>query len=409
MAIKLRSLLFAALFLGLGFLGFRALSALKPRPEPATAEESIYRVRVVAAHAAARRPLLSVVGDVEARDYAKLTSPVAADVLRVPVTEGQIVRRGERVVELDLRDLLLTRQLDEAAIEDAEAQLEGVLRDERNDRRLLVDRADLLSLAADNMGRDRRLLDAGVIPQSQFDQTREAHLQRKLDYRSAQGRIDEYATQKSRLQVAAKRARAQLEKTKVAIEYARVRAPFAAKIARVKTAAGARVAAGEPLVELFNVDSMRLVAALPREHAANLRAQAAVSARIKGADADLSLTLSGFAPVANPGQGSVDAYFDLPPGLWVVGDKHEIDVALPPVANAFALPFETLYDEGKIYRIDSDRRARAVSCKILGLTAGEDSAVEVALLDCPRLVDGEKIVATRVPNLVEGALLQALD
>ena len=74
---------------------------------------------------------------------------------------------------------------------------------------------------------------------------------------------------------------------------------------------------------------------------------------------------------------------------------------LPPAENAVALPFDALYSDSRIYTIDAESRARGLDCQRAGVV--REGGQALALMKCPGLKTGDMVVATRLPNLVEGA------
>ena len=445
-----------SLLLALAFLGFFAVVARgiiqsKPEPQPAKAREPVFSVRAVPALPETRAPSVFLIGETEARNYAVLTAPLETEALAVPVREGDLVTRGHRLAVLDLRDQNLDikdrelqNQLQQADLkdiqvqiaalsvnlqtnsEDIQVQLRAMEADRQSDQKRLADMNRLLQLAEDELARAQSLNERGVIPKTQVEENQRALLSRRLERQAVQARVEKYDSDKrllevrqrglnenfnsetQRLQVRDAQIRAQLEQTRlnlerarVAYERAQVRAPFSGRVARVHASAGSRVARGAPLVEIFDPASVRLRASVPNQYLIALRAGNKTRARLKINGESITLTSFRIAPVTEPGRGAADVYFDLPAREWVLGATHEFAMELPPAENAVALPFDALYSDSRIYKIDSESRARGLTCKRVGIA--RESGEALALMECPGLRPGDMVVATRLPNLVEGA------
>ena len=446
------SLLLALLFLGFFAAVARVIIQNKPEPKPVQRREPVFSVRAVPAVPETRAPSVFLIGETEARDYAVLTSPLDTEALAVPVREGDSVTRGDRLALLDLRDQdldLQERELQgrlqradlqdiqvqaaalsvnlETNLEDVQVQIQALQADRQSDQTRLADMNRLLKISEDELARARSLSSSGVVPRNQVEENERALLGRRLERQAVQARVEKYDSderllkvrerglrekydsESERLRVRESQIRAQLEQTRLALERARVayeraqvRAPFSGRVARVHASAGSRVARGAPLVEIFDPDSVRLRASVPNQYLPNLRRGGnETRARLK-ADGE-TVTLSSFriAPLTEPGRGSADVYFDLPRREWVLGATHEFAMDLPPAENAVALPFDALYSDSRIYKIDAESRARGLDCRRVGVA--RESGEALALMECPGLRPGDMIVATRLPNLVDGA------
>ena len=445
------SLLLAIVFLGFFAMVARAIIQNKPEAKPAQRREPVFSVRAVAVAPETRAPSVFLIGETEARDYAVLTSPLDSEALAVPVREGDPVTRGDRLALLDLRDQdldlqerdlqgrlqqadLRDIQVQAAALsvnlqtnlEDIRVQLQALRADRQSDNTRLADMNRLLKISENDLARARSLSASGVVPKTQVEENERALLSRRLERQAVRARVEKYDSDErllkvrerglreifdsetKRLQVRESQVRAQLEQTELALERARVayeraqvRAPFSGKIARVHASAGSRVARGAPLVELFDPDSVRLRASVPNQYLPNLREGGRTRARLKVNGETVTLATFRIAPLTEPGRGSADVYFELPRREWVLGATHEFAMDLPPAENAVALPFDALYSDSRIYKIDADSRARGLDCKRVGVA--RESGGALALMECPGLRPGDMVVATRLPNLVEGA------
>ena len=445
------SLLFAVGFLVFFIVVAGGIISSKPETQPAQRREPVFSVRAVPAVPETRSPSVFLIGETESRDYAVLTAPLEIEVLSAPVREGDSVKRGARLVLLDLRDQdldLKDRELQnellqadlrdiqvqinalsvnlQTNLEDIDIQLRSMEADRQSDQKRLEDMNRLLTLAEDDLVRTRSLKQRGVVPQTQVEQNERALLSSRLEHQAVQARVAKYDSDKrllevrrrglneqfnsetQRLRVRDAQTRAQLEqtrlnleRTRVAYERAQVRAPFSGRVARVHASAGSRVARGAPLVEIFDPGSVRLRASVPNQYLPHLRGGGKTRARLQINGESVTLTSFRIAPLTEPGRGAADVYFDLPAREWVLGATHEFAMDLPPAENAVALPFDALYSDSKIYTIDAENRARGLDCQRVGVV--REGGQALALMKCPGLKTGDMVVATRLPNLVEGA------
>ena len=422
MSAPFRSLIFALLFFLAAGLVVWVLFALAKEPPPSRQTEPIFSVYTVTATVRAHSPRLALIGETEARDYAVLTSPIDTEILAAPHREGDAVKKGESLARLDVRELEITRRRQQAAanraaaaVDDIQSQLDGLVLDLASDSDSLSEMSMLLDLADGNLKRDESLLEKGVIAQSRLEQSEEVFRQRRLDYLSQKKRVDDYAIQKRRLKAQLAQAEteivaaeADIASTDLALERAQASSPFAGRIARVHISIGSRVGRGDPLVEVFNPNSLRLRAAVPTRYVPQLLSGESSRALIQlGGGQSAEVTLRRVSPLTDPGKGSVEAYFDLPSGDWTLGATREFSLVLAPVENAVAVPFDALYADSRVYRVDDENRARGASCSRIGTT--EESGELRVILQCPAVRDGERIITTRLANIVEGVRLSVAE
>lgn len=402
---RLTSLAWAAAFLTF----FAAVSAYivqsKPPPKKAEARENVSAVRAAPARTAQTRPSVLLAGEVEARDYAVLTAPVEAEVLDIPFREGETFDKKSRLALLDLREQKFEIKTRETEVETAKLQIAALQNNKRADSERLSELENLLELAQRDYDRNVKLQTKNLVAQAQIDAAEQSVNQRRQEFIALQNKVRNYDLEERRLRQQLAAAEVALEKAKLAAERGELRAPFAGKIAKIHVSAGSRPARGAPVAEIFNPESARLRALVPNRYVPALQSKTDSRALLFANGKTLELPLTHVSPRAESGQGSVEAFFALPPNGWVLGATFELQLELP-AETALELPFDSIYAESRIYRIDKDGRARGVECKRLGVSR-KDGGVR-ALLRCPGIAEGERIIATQLPGLAEGAKVRVI-
>jgi RND family efflux transporter MFP subunit len=200
--------------------GHETLSARGP--EPVTA-------RVAAVRAVDLPQFVELYGTVEAARTAAVSSRVMATVTAVPVRQGDAVRAGQVLVEIDPE----TARGQEAQARGALAQAQAAL-----------------ALAERNHERFKALAASGAAAELELDMARMQHDQARGAVEQAQGAVAAAAS--------------------VARE-SRVVAPFAGRVAARLVEAGDLAAPGRPLVMLESEQGKRLVLSVPEGTAAAAR------------------------------------------------------------------------------------------------------------------------------------------
>lgn len=384
-------------------VGFGVITALRNAATEAPAveqREQEVSVAVSTAEITTHQPVVSMIGTVEAKDTATMTSPLDTQVIEVIAEEGDSITKGDVLVALDLRSTEYQLEAQLAGLQEIEAQLEALTRDATTERLKLRELRRLKDLARDELTRNQELRQNGLVPQAAVDQATSAVSARELELLNQQQRIDNQDLSKKRLQASQRRARAQIGQLRVTLERGQVLAPFTGIVKTVHTAAGTRVGPGAPLVELYDPTTIRLRTAIPNEYAAAPKLEGV----IRNTTGNQRVRLLRITPEAKPGRGTVDALFSLPTaGTWLLGTAVEFDMLLPLVDNAIALPFDAFYKGNRVYVVNGENRAEPIECSLTGQTYLDEQSL--ALLDCPALQANAQVVINRVPNLVKGTKL----
>ncbi len=98
---RYRSLFASLLLLGSAAAVFVYLKSSRPQKQPVTAGERIWQVDVRLAERRTLAPLLPLYGQVGAAQVFRAVAPLASQVRRMAVVEGQPVERGQLLMELD--------------------------------------------------------------------------------------------------------------------------------------------------------------------------------------------------------------------------------------------------------------------------------------------------------------------
>lgn len=404
-----RSFVLVAVLIGVAVGGFSWAVAARTPPKVEKKAEPTVTARTVALRRETRRPVLFLIGRVEARDYATMNAPIEADVQRIAAREGEYFRQGERLVEMDLRELELNAAAQAARVAEIAAQSESVVRNRAADESRLAETERQVELAERDYARNQSLFEKKVLSLRQLEQSEQTRLARQSELTAMSNAVADYETQQRRLDAQRAVAEANLEQMRLLMNRAELRAPFAGRVARVHAAVGARPARGTPLLEIFNPARLRLRVAIAQRYAAAVKG-GALFAEVDDADGGrITLAFAGLEPRVEAGNSSLEAFFSLPRGDWVLGAVHDVVVALPPVTAVAAAPVDAIYNDRFVYRVNAESRAESVGCARVGLTRGDAAGEVLALVDCPALADGDAVVADQLPNLLSGVLLNIID
>ncbi|TGO03294.1 hypothetical protein PN36_09470 [Candidatus Thiomargarita nelsonii] len=415
---KIIRLLIPLLILAIGFGGFWYMKKTKAKNDPIKIEEQVWVVSVVSIKPSVLSPTLTLYGRVESPRTATLRAPtqslnINAKVIKVPVLEGETVKKGERLISLEDKDSIFNLKQREADIVDIEAQIVIEKQRHANNISALTHEESLLNLMQTSVERLRQLKKRKLSSQSALDEAQQAVERQMLQIISRRLEIKNH---KSRLaQLKAKRVRTVAQRDLSRLELARTKiiAPFSGIIAKVFVAPGDRVRSGDALLSVYDNTALEVRAQIPSRYqdsvldalAAGHQLQANALVNKKS----VFLQLKRVSGQINPDSGGIDGLFGVMRGgkLLRLGEFLSLFLSLPKQSDVVALPFEAVYGINHIYKL-VDGRMRGVTIERLGeqVLASGNSQI---LVRSPKLQIGDQVIVTQLPNAIEGLKVRVSD
>ncbi|MGQ9860566.1 MAG: efflux RND transporter periplasmic adaptor subunit [Thiobacillaceae bacterium] len=388
--------------------GFMALKASRPKQAAVPPTEQVWRVEAITVEPASLSPQLTLYGKVESPELTRAAAPGVARVSRVLVLEGQAVRRGQLLLELDPRDF-------EPRVVQAQGQVDelmAAMASERMRHAADLDQLEqerrLLEFAAADVARFERLREENFYSQAAVDQSRQALARQTISLRSRELAIKDHQARMAQFQSRLKQAQANLEQARLALLRSRVIAPFDGIVADLQVAEGDQVGNGQVLMALYPSAGLEVRAKIPAPHQDEIldlvgrgrRLEA--TTRLAGKTLKLELTrLSGAADTRG-----LDAFFRFTQAhdQLRVGSLLTLHLSRAAVEGAIAVPYAALYGGRQVYKVDSGR-IQAVQVKVQGELAGERPML---LISSEALKRGDLVMTTHLPNAVSGLRVEVL-
>lgn len=196
-------------------------------------------------------------GTVDAPRSSLVASEVEGRVAKLLVREGQHVRKGATLVELENSHLQLDRERAEADLRESEARL---------------------ALAKSNFDRSQKLFEEGILSRQQTDDAR-------FEFQAWQGRAD--------------RLKAEIARIELDLERSIVKAPFAGVVAEELTQLGQWIGKGDTVVELISPYSLDVVVEVPERYFDQVRRGTPVTVRFESlADLEIDGKVASVVPRA---------------------------------------------------------------------------------------------------------------
>jgi RND family efflux transporter MFP subunit len=309
---------------------------------------------------------LEVSGSLVAVNSAFVKARVAAEVKSVAVREGDRVRAGQVLAQLDPTEFDWRLRQAEQQAQAARSQLDIAQRALQNSRSLVAQ---------------------GFISATAMENA-----------------VSTEAGAQATLQAAI----AGMELARKARADATVIAPIGGQIAQRLMQPGERVPVDAKLLEIVDLSRLELQASVAPESAGLLRVGTTARLQVDGIDGDVTARVVRINPSAQPGSRSVIAYLELEPnaalrqGLFARGTieldrRHALVLPLSALRSDQAQPYALLLDGTQVVQ-------RTLSLGQRG-QAGADEAVEVL----QGLADGDRVLAASLGAVRDGAKARVVE
>ncbi len=373
------------------------------RSQPALSEK-VWEIDVVTAELRELAPVVKLYGRIESPEQLQAAAPGGGIVEKVYVRNGARVERGQTLVRLDRRDFAAALLKARADLRDLDNQIAELgVRHEANLASLETERK-LLELADAEVERLAKLKQQNLSADTSLNSARAEFGRQQLAVTSRELDVDSYPSRLQILRARQDRARAELDQAQLAMDRSEVIAPFDAIVSQVSVAAGDRVSLGQVLISLFPVDKLEIRAHLPINYIRAVQFALVEDVRLY-ASVENRGYLGRLPVVRLAGEAEatgIDVYFaiDALAGQVRPGDLLSLDLELPLEKDVYAVPYQAIYGNSRIYKV-SENRLEAVDVESAGQARSPDGRI-IVLIRSDQIRPGDRIATTHLPNAVSG-------
>lgn len=363
-----------------------------------------WRGPLVASDAVLRRDFVQTVvasGHVETPHRVDVGSQITGTVLRVPVAEGQVVKAGDLLVELESAELKAVGRQADAAVVQAQARLRQLREVQQPVAEQTLRQAQTnFDNARATLARNQTLAQSGFISEAALDEFRKA-----VDLADAQVRVTRKqldttgasGSDRALAEADIAGAQASVQAAHARTGYSVIAAPVAGTLIGRNVEVGDVVQPGKVLMTLSPQGRTQLIVEIDEK---NLAVLALGQQALASADAypkqRFPVRLAYINPGVNAQTGAVEVKLDVgspPPGLRQ-DMTVSVDIAVARRPNALLIPASSVHDPDSatpwVLRVQAGRAVRR-SIR-LGLTSGGFAEVLEGLAESDRVIPADAAI-----------------
>jgi multidrug efflux pump subunit AcrA (membrane-fusion protein) len=342
-------------------------------------------------------------GTVKSRTTTTLSARTMGTVVALRVREGERVRAGQTLIEIDNRDAAAQLQKAQAGLLEAQA---GQTEVEQSSNGAQAGKAAAEAnqrLAQTTFNRYQTLLERKSISPQEFDEVK-ARLQiAEAEVERADKMLQMLAAKKAQVRARIDQAKAEITNAQVYAGYARIISPINGIVIAKSIEVGSTATPGALLLTLEDSTHYRLEAAVEESQLRRIRLHDAARVQIDAlGGAELSATVSEIMPSAEAGSRSYIVKLDLPPQSLLRSGMYGTARFASGQRQALLIPQRALVQRGQLTGVFVVDKENVVHLRLLktGKTVGE----QVEILS--GLQEGERFATDGAAKLNDGNRVQ---
>lgn len=325
------------------------------------------------------------VGTVKAKTIAVLSSQATGSIISVLAHEGDRVRRGQLLVEIDDRDIRAELQGAQAGVEEANRAIgaaESAVSAARGQR----------ELAAATFRRYEPLVAKGSVTPQEFDEVNAKFKIASAELERAEETLRAEGARK-------KQAEAKVSSAQTRLGFTKLTAPFDGVVSAKTAEVGALASPGSPLMTIEQRGPYRLEVQVGESRVAGLKPGMRTLVEIDALKKELTGKIGEIIPAADPQSRTFTIKIDVPADSSLHTGLYGKARFLTGRKELLMVPATALVEKGQlmgVYAVD-DRGAVRLRFVTMGKRYGED--VEIL----SGLTTGERIVVGGLEKISDGS------
>lgn len=364
----------------------------KAQPEPAAAILSGLKTETL--QTSLVDDYYEAVGTVQARNRSVVAAKVMGNIVALHVREGDSVRAGQTLIEIDNRDAGIQLQKTQAGMRESQDSLEEV---ERSIRAAESGRAAAKaneSLAMSTFQRYQTLFERHSVSPQEFDEVRARYEVAKAESERAERLLQATAARQNQMKARIDQAKADVANARVYVGYSRIAAPIDGVVVSRQADVGYLATPGMPLLTIENNSRYQLHASVEESRLGTIHLNDQVHVLLEAlGNTELNGTVEEIVPAADPATRSYIVKIALPnsgdihlrSGLYgkarfVAGQRKILSVPQTAVTQQGQLVGVFVVDQSGVARLRLVKTGRVYGNQVellSGLNEGEEIISEV--------------------------------
>jgi membrane fusion protein, multidrug efflux system len=343
---------------------------------------------------------------VRSKTTSVLSSRIMGYIVAIHVREGDRVRAGQLLVEIDNRDAAAQLNKAQAGLREALEMLQETERmiQANGSAKTAVEAEQ--SLAASTFNRYQALLERKSVSQQEFDEVQARYRAKTAEVERAKEMLMSVQAKKEQVLARIDQAKAEISQAQISVDYGRILSPLQGVVTQKQAEVGVLAAPGAPLLTLEDEVRYRLEATVEESKLGKIRLGDSVRVIIDAlGDQEMRGRVGEVQPTADPASRSSVVKIDLPESMIKKAPGRILRSGLYGKARfavgkkeIITIPHKAIFQRGQlvqVFVVDSSQMARLRLIKT-GKIYGE--RIEVL----SGLGQGEKIIVEGVERVNDG-------
>lgn len=270
----------------------------KPRVQPASVPVPVEAAAVVAADFVHR---IEALGTISAVREGSVSAEISGRIVGIPagIDLGSVVRAGELLARVDPGDFEIAVRKAAAQVASAKARVRKAAVDIERQRKLVRLNREQLRLARAEHARLTQLLKQELVSNQAAERQELAWRRIEEELESARSGEQETEALHAIAEADLALANVQLEQARETLMDTEIRAPFAGIIAQKNATLGERVAPGQVLFQLSDIETVKLDVRIPAAEIHRLDSRIVANVHVRGLEAEFTGRVANIGPQAD--------------------------------------------------------------------------------------------------------------
>jgi membrane fusion protein, multidrug efflux system len=377
-----------------------ALSCSK-KPESSQPSPIVSGSKIETVQASLVDDYYEAVGTVRAKNSSAVAAKIMGNIVALHVREGDFVRAGQVLVEIENRDAGIQLQKTRAGVRETQDSLEEV---DRNIHAAESAHAAALAnerLAKATFNRYQMLFDRRSVSPQEFDEIRARYEVAKAESERAERMLQVTKARRNQVQARIDQAKADVANAQVYAGYSRIAAPISGVVVAKQADVGSMAMPGTPLLTIEDSSHYQLEASVQESQLGKIQLHDRVRVMIEAVgDRELAGTVDEIVPAADPASRTYVVKVALPnvSGAQLRTGLYGKAAFVSGQRKVLAIPQVAVVQQGQLtsaFVVDQSGFARLRLVK-----TGKAYGDRVEVLS--GLTEGEQIVSERVAEIRDG-------